>query len=71
MSLDDYELADVVAVEWNDELAARFPDADHTGCRTRYRITEAGKWVPVEPIACVGWHCPNCGQPTNLMGHHT
>lgn len=71
MSLDDYQLADLVAVQWCPELAAQFPDADHAGCRVRHVINANGTWQPAEPVDCQGWHCPNCGAATNLMGHHT
>ena len=71
MTLNErYELGPVVAVQWNNELADRFPNADHTGCRQSLRhITELGVWEPFTPALCHDYHCPNCGNPCNYTGH--
>lgn len=61
--LDRYEIAELVAVMWNDDMAARFPNAQHHFCRQM-------PGEPGGPVRCFGWHCNRCGQPTNSFGHH-
>lgn len=68
--LDRYELRELVAVSWNDEMAQRFPTADHTGCRQQC-WHDGTCWQPYEPACCNDWHCNRCGAPTNSYGHHT
>ena len=63
-----YQIGDAVAVEWNPEMAQRFPDADHHGCRQLFHL-EGEHWAPHDPPRCVGWHCPNCGAATGSFGH--
>jgi len=65
----DYTLEELVAVQWNPELAEQFPDASHVGCR---QITERrdGRWQPSIPPRCLGWHCPRCGEGTGSFGHN-
>jgi hypothetical protein len=75
-----YQITELVAVAWNDDMAARFPNADHHGCRQemqpgpliQHRPFEKPyrNWVPFNPPQCHGWHCNRCGAPTNSMGHH-
>lgn len=67
--LEDYRLLRRLAVQWNPDLAARFPEVDHGACRQRFAIV-VGRWQPVSPIQCLDWHCPRCGAPTNCYGHH-
>jgi hypothetical protein len=70
-ALDRFILGDVVAVGWNPELAAKFPDADHWGCTQLMRQADSGiGWMPFDPPQCRGYHCPKCGVATNMMGHH-
>jgi hypothetical protein len=69
MSLDRYQLGEVLAVAWNPEMAARFPRADHTGCRQEAYL-DGNQWKPYNPVRCSGWHCNRCGAPTNSYGHH-
>lgn len=69
--IDDYQLGQTLAVQWNPELADLFPDADHTGCRQLHTVSDDGRWVATVPARCLDWHCPLCGQPCNIMGHHT
>lgn len=62
--LSRYQLGELLAVTWTDEMAQRFPNADHAGCRAlmdpaTQRVTR-----------CIGWHCNRCGAPTNSYGHH-
>ncbi|SID33758.1 Uncharacterised protein [Mycobacteroides abscessus subsp. abscessus] len=58
-----YELA---ATLWNDELAQRFPHADHTACLSLHSVEDGvARWVK-----CVDWHCNRCGSPTNTFGGH-
>lgn len=64
-----YELGELVAVQWSEEMRARFPYADHSGCYQSLRRTDGG-WVPFSPALCHDWHCPRCGAPTNGYGHH-
>lgn len=70
MNVNDYEMLDLLAVQWNDQLAARFPNVNHSTCRQLFQHN-GEKWVPYEPVRCIGWHCHKCGEQTNLMGHHT
>ena len=72
MSLEDFTPIELVAVQWNPDMAQRFPNADHTGCRQLMRRLPDGRtWVPCDPPQCHGWHCNRCGAPTNSYGHHT
>lgn len=69
MGLNDYELHDLLAVQWNELLAARFPNASHQMCRQEMRW-DGEQYVSYSPVRCIGWHCHKCGEPTNMMGHH-
>ena len=60
---DRYEIAELVAVMWNDDMAARFPNVQHHFCR---QMPDG----PGGPVRCAGWHCNRCGHPTNMFGHH-
>lgn len=64
-----WEVQELVAAGWNGDLAARFPDADHAGCR-QMMYHEHGGWHPYDPPKCLDWHCNRCGAPTNSFGHH-
>lgn len=64
-----YQLGELLCVSWSDEMANRFPNADHTGCRQEMRRGEHG-WESFDPVRCHGWHCNRCGAPTNSYGHH-
>jgi hypothetical protein len=66
--LGNIKLGPVVAVQWCDDMAARFPDADHHGCRQSMRPVGA-RWMPFDPPLCHGYHCPHCGAPTGQYGH--
>lgn len=71
MSLDRYELGEILCTQWSSEMAARFPNADHRGCRQMMRADhDLDRWVPFDPPRCVGYHCNRCGAPTNSFGHH-
>lgn len=61
--LGKYKITELLAASWSDEMAQRFPNADHRGCRCE--INEQG-----EIVRCVGWHCNRCGKSTNSYGHH-
>ena len=66
-----YQLGELLAVEWNDEMAQRFPDVDHTMCRQElWNQNDGLGWRPFDPPHCRGWHCNRCGAPTNSYGHH-
>ena len=69
MSLDRYQLGEVLATQWCDDMAARFPNADHHGCRQEMQAIN-DRWKPYNPARCHGWHCNRCGAPTNAYGHH-
>ncbi|TXH16446.1 MAG: hypothetical protein E6R06_31085 [Mycobacterium sp.] len=58
-----FELGELLAVEWNADMAQRFPNADHNGCRVQ--VDTEG-----QVVACHDWHCNRCGAPTNSYGHH-
>lgn len=62
-------MAELLAVMWNDEMAHRFPNAEHHHCRQEMRPTENG-FEPFAPPRCMGWHCNRCGAATNSYGHH-
>jgi hypothetical protein len=64
-----WKITELLAVAWNPEMAQRFPNADHAGCRQQMRGTPNG-FEPFDPPRCAGWHCNRCGQPTNSYGHH-
>lgn len=70
MTLDNYTLGELLAVQWNPELAKQFPNADHRACRQEMRWDESKGWQSYNPVRCIGWHCHRCGEPTNMMGHH-
>jgi hypothetical protein len=76
MSLDRYQLGEIVAVGWNEDMAKRFPNADHRGCRQEMRQPPPDSrgirrpWIAYDPPRCHGWHCNRCGAPTNSYGHH-
>jgi len=63
-----YQLGDMVAVEWNAELAERFPAADHYGCRQEL-WHNGTSWQRFNPVLCRGYHCPQCGAATGGYGH--
>lgn len=67
--LGKYQIAELLAVTWNDDMAARFPNANHTMCRQEMDVRVDG-CHPFDPPHCVGWHCNRCGAPTNAWGHH-
>lgn len=70
MSLErKWQLRELVAVQWNPEMAQRFPNVEHTFCRQEF-AQQGGRWVPMDPPRCMGWHCNRCGAPTNAWGHH-
>ena len=70
MSLERYELGYIVAVSWTAEMAQRFPNADHAGCRQEM-WHDGEQWRSFNPVRCGGWHCNRCGAPTNMFGHHS
>lgn len=70
MSDGRYELKELVAVQWSPEMAAQFPSARHTHCRQEMRVVD-GRWEALSPPKCHDYHCPQCGEATNLYGHHS
>lgn len=69
MGLDRYRIDELLAVGWCDEMAQRFPNADHHGCRQEM-WHDGHRWHPYSPAHCVGYHCNRCGAATNSFGHH-
>lgn len=69
MSLDRYRLGEILATGWNPEMAARFPNADHHGCRQEM-WHDGTYWQRFDPVRCGGYHCNRCGAATNSYGHH-
>lgn len=70
--MDNYELREIVAVQWNPVLAEQFPNAEHRNCRQAMRANhDTNMWEPYDPPRCVDYHCHKCGNPCNVMGHHT
>lgn len=62
MSLEDrFQFVELVAVQWNDDMAQRFPNMNHAMCR---------QYDDGNGLRCMGWHCNRCGVPTNMYGHH-
>lgn len=70
MGINNYRLEAIVAVRWDETMADAFPDAEHDFCRQNMMWTEQGGWQAHCPPECQDWHCPHCGQATNMYGHH-
>lgn len=66
--IDRYRIGYVVAVEWNPDMAARFPNADHNGCRQEL-WHDGHHWKRHQPAKCHGYHCNRCGAATGMYGH--
>lgn len=64
-----YQITELLAVAWNDDMASRFPNADHHGCRQEM-WHDGTYWKTHNPPRCHGYHCNDCGSATNIMGHH-
>jgi hypothetical protein len=64
-----YQIGELLAAQWNDEMAQRFPNAEHRGCRQEMREV-IDRWQPYDPPRCRGYHCNRCGAQTNSFGHH-
>lgn len=61
---------ELLARVWDDEMAARFPNASHVCCRMQFgQMTPDGPAYFAEPV-CRGLHCNRCGQPTDCQGGH-
>ena len=69
MSLDRYQIGEILCTEWNPEMASRFPAADHRGCRQEM-FHNGTYWESYSPARCHGYHCNRCGAATNSYGHH-
>lgn len=69
MSLGRYRIGEILCTEWNPEMAARFPNADHHGCRQEM-WHDGTYWKTHSPARCHGYHCNRCGAATNSYGHH-
>lgn len=54
-----WNVVETLAVVWNDELAQRFPHANHDSCR-----------IDISTFRCHGLHCNRCGSPTGVQGGH-
>ena len=67
--LNNYEILELIAVQWNPKLAEKFPTADHRTCRQQMRPVN-DRWVPYIPAKCVDYHCPHCGIARGVMGRH-
>lgn len=65
-----WRITELLAVQWNPEMAQRFPNAEHAGCRQECYPDENGWAKSYDPPRCVDWHCNRCGQATNSFGHH-
>lgn len=59
-----YTAIEMLASIWNDELAERFPNADHSECSVRIHLPT------LEIRGCVDWHCNRCGIATNPHAPH-
>lgn len=68
MNLGHYELRDILAVQWHDQMWERFPNADHHGCRQEM-FHDGVRWQPYVPARCMGFHCVRCGEATGQFGH--
>lgn len=66
--LDNYELGDIVAVQWYAGMNDLFPNADHTGCRQEM-YHDGEYWRSYDPPRCMGYHCLRCGAATGMFGH--
>lgn len=68
--LGRWSVGELLAVKWNDDMAKRFPNAEHACCRQEMRMGEHGAEC-FDPPHCMGWHCNRCGAPTNDQGNHS
>lgn len=59
MSLGDYELGPLLAVEGKEGCTS-------SRCRRMVEHHDDGTYT-LGP--CMGWHCPVCGEPCSMMGH--
>lgn len=48
MTLEKYDIREMLCVQWNPSLAAQFPNADHWQCRQEM-MHDGQKWVPYNP----------------------
>jgi hypothetical protein len=69
-ALGKWTLVELLAVGWSEDMAARFPNAVHAGCRQEMHAGEDGLLRPCSPPRCMGWHCNRCGKATSSYGHH-
>lgn len=66
--IEHYQPGEVLAIQWNTEMAARFPNADHHGCRQEM-WHDGTYWKTYSPPRCSGYHCNRCGAATGMFGH--
>jgi len=67
--LGKWTVGELLAVRWDDEMAQRFPNANHALCRQEMERRADGMH-PFDPPHCIGWHCNRCGATTGDQGHH-
>ena len=60
-----YKPIELLATLWNDDMAARFPNADHSDCRVEVDLRT------LTLIGCRGWHCNRCGEAINPITLHS
>lgn len=65
-----WKLQELLAVGWSADMAARFPNVDHTFCRQQMVPDDNGQWGPADPVRCMSWHCNRCGASTDAQGGH-
>ena len=61
-SLGGYTPTELLACMWSDDMARRFPHAEHEECLVEVRNTEF--------VACRDWHCNRCGVHVNPLVRH-
>lgn len=61
-SFGGYSPLELLACVWTDDMALRFPDADHSDCLVILRNLEF--------VTCRDWHCNRCGVHVQPLVRH-
>ena len=61
-----YVPLELLAELWSDDMARRFPSADHSECMSEVTWKDGA----VVSVTCRGWHCNRCGVAVNPLSSH-
>lgn len=61
-SIRGYVPLELLACMWSEDMAQRFPHADHSECLVEVRNMEF--------VTCRDWHCNRCGVHVNPLTNH-